>query len=80
MNAKDITIRALKTFAQAFVPVVVVALKTMDITGIDEIKALAYTTLISGCAAGLSAVMNLFLELLNKKSDKTVPEDNDKCG
>ena len=64
MTYKDILIRALKTFVQAFIPVVATAFATADITEIDNLKAVAYSALISGCAAGLSAVWNLIIKFI----------------
>ena len=61
---KDIAIRAFKTFIQGFLGAIVITGET-DITNPDVIKAL----LIGALAAGISAVMNLFLELLKNVED-----------
>ena len=38
MNYKDIAIRAIKTFIQAFIPVVIAAFQVADFTNWDQIK------------------------------------------
>lgn len=80
MNYKDIAIRALKTFVQAFVPVVAAAFAAADLTEFDSIKTVGYSALISGIAAGISAVWNLIIQLMQPKAVMTssvVVEDND---
>lgn len=69
MNYKEIIIRAVKTFIQAFVPVLLAFLKVADFTDWSAFKTALYTTLVSAAAAGLSAVMNLALKYLNKGAD-----------
>lgn len=73
MNYKDILIRALKTFVQAFIPVVAAAFATADLTELSNLKAVAYSALISGVAAGISAVWNVFIGLYEK--DKATPTE-----
>ncbi len=63
MNYKDIASRALKTFLQAFVPVLIAAFQVADLTDWDNLKTIAYSALISAFAAGISAVWNLVLEI-----------------
>ena len=62
---KDIIIRALKTFLQGFLDALVVSLQGSDLTNFEVLKSL----LIGAIAAGISAVMNLILRLLNKNGD-----------
>ena len=77
MNYKDILIRALKTFVQAFIPVVAAAFATADITELDNLKAVAYSALISGGAAGISAVWNLIIQATELKAEKELDEDSE---
>ena len=67
MNYKDIAIRALKTFIQAFVPVLIAAFQVADLTDWDSLKTIAYSALISAFAAGISAVWNLVLEIAKSR-------------
>lgn len=60
---KDIIIRAVKTFIQGFLGALAVTLPNNDYSDLTVIKSL----LIGAIAAGISAVMNLFLGYLNKK-------------
>lgn len=57
---KDIAVRAVKTFVQAFLSVV--ALGVGDVVNVSTLKAL----LVAGLSAGISAVWNVVV--LNKKS------------
>ena len=77
MNYKDILIRALKTFVRAFVPVVAAAFATADLTELDNLKAVAYSALISGAAAGISAVWNIIIGLLPEKKETPSEGEND---
>lgn len=61
---KDIAIRAFKTFIQGFLGAIVITSGT-DLTNPEVLKSL----LIGALAAGISAVMNLFLELLKHVED-----------
>lgn len=61
----DILVRALKTFFQGFLGALVVTLPNSDLTNTTVIKSL----LIGAVSAGISAVMNLILSLLNKNGD-----------
>ncbi len=61
----DILIRALKTFIQGFLGALVVTLPNSDLTNYTVLKSL----LIGAVSAGISAVMNLILSLLNKNGD-----------
>jgi len=60
---KDIIIRALKTFLQGFLGALTITLPNSDFSDETVIKSI----LIGAVAAGISAVMNLFLGYLNKK-------------
>lgn len=59
---KDILIRALKTFIQAFVAAFL--LGTSNLSNLD--KKVVESALLGGLAAGISAVMNLVGNLLDK--------------
>ena len=60
---KDITIRALKTFVQAFlgilIPEVILILNNQEMW--SDWKAVIIPFVASGCAAGISAVWNMVL-------------------
>lgn len=58
VNYKDIGIRALKTFVQSFLAVVVVGLTAVD--SLDALIAL----IVAGLAAGISATWNWIKETL----------------
>lgn len=60
---KDILIRALKTFIQGFLGALAVTLPSSDFSNTEVIKSL----LIGAVAGGVSAVMNLIINLLNNK-------------
>ncbi len=62
---KDILIRALKTFIQGFLGALAVTLPSSDLSNSDVIKSL----LIGGIAAGISAVMNLIINSMDKKRE-----------
>lgn len=62
---KDILIRALKTFIQGFLGALAVTLPSSDLSNFDVIKSL----LIGGIAAGISAVMNLIINSMDKKRE-----------
>ena len=61
--SKDIFVRAFKTFIQAFIAVISISIATTDLTNLEALKALG----IGGLAAGISALMNFILNLLEKK-------------
>ena len=63
---KDILIRALKTFIQGFLGALAVTLPSSDLTNVDIVKSL----LIGAVAGGISAVMNLTINYLNKGGEK----------
>lgn len=60
---KDILIRAGKTFIQGFLGSLAVTLPNSDFNNSEVIKSL----LIGAVAGGVSAVMNLIINLLNNK-------------
>jgi len=60
---KDILIRALKTFIQGFLGALAVTLPNSDFSDMSVLKSL----LIGAIAAGISAVMNLILNYINRK-------------
>lgn len=62
---KDILIRALKTFLQAFIAAFL--LGTSNLSNLD--KKVLESALLGGLAAGISAVMNLLSNLLSKGDD-----------
>lgn len=61
---KDILIRAVKTFIQGFLGALAVTLPSTDLSDSAVIKSL----LIGAFAGGISAVMNLVINYLNKES------------
>lgn len=60
---KDILIRALKTFIQAFIAAFL--LGTENLSHID--KQVLESALLAGLAAGISAVMNLVSNIISKE-------------
>lgn len=60
---KDILIRAGKTFIQGFLGALAVTLPNSDFSNMQVVKSL----LIGAVAGGVSAVMNLIINLLNNK-------------
>ena len=59
---KDICIRAIKTFIQGFLGALAITLPSTDLTDIALVKSI----LIGAIAGGISAVMNLIINLLNE--------------
>lgn len=62
---KDILIRALKTFVQAFLSAVSVD-TLLGVTDLDTLKKVLISILIAATAAGISAVWNMATELIDK--------------
>lgn len=60
---KDILIRALKTFIQGFLGALAITLPNANLSDMAVVKSL----LIGAIAAGISAIMNLIIQLLNKE-------------
>ncbi len=65
MNFKDIGIRAIKTFIQGFFGALAVTLPTSDFSDMAMVKSL----FIGALAGGISAVMNLVANLINKEEN-----------
>lgn len=63
---KDVAIRALKTFAQAFISSISID-ALFGVTDLDMLKKIGISMLIAGTAAGISAVWNSALKLLETK-------------
>ncbi len=68
---KDIVIRALKTFVQAFLSAVSVD-ALLGVTDFDAFKRIGISMLVAGTAAGISAVWNTMLEVTNITSGGAV--------
>lgn len=64
---KDIAIRALKTFVQAFLSAVSVD-AFLGVTDFDAFRKVAFSVLIAGAAAGICAVWNGALNYINAKN------------
>lgn len=62
---KDILVRAAKTFIQGFLGALAVTLPNSDFSNMQVVKSL----LIGAVAGGISAVMNLIINMLNKKGE-----------
>ena len=60
---KDILIRALKTFIQGFLGALAITLPNANLSDMAVVKSL----LIGALAAGISAIMNLIIQLMNKE-------------
>lgn len=63
---KDIAVRAVKTFAQAFLSAISVD-ALFGVTDKDTLKSVGISMLIAGTAAGISAVWNAAVEIINLK-------------
>lgn len=63
---KDILIRAVKTFFQGFLGALAVTLPSTDFTDTTIMKSL----LIGAVAGGISAVMNMTINLLDSKKEE----------
>ena len=62
---KDILVRAAKTFVQGFLGALAVTLPSSDFSDSKILKSL----IIGAVAGGISAVMNLIINSLNKKEE-----------
>ena len=60
---KDVAIRALKTFAQAFISAISVD-TLLGVTDLDMLKKICVSMLIASTAAGISAVWNSALKMI----------------
>ena len=67
---KDIAIRAVKTFVQAFLSAISVD-ALLGVTDFDAFKRIAVSMLIAGSAAGISAVWNTVLRAVNSRLEGT---------
>ena len=67
---KDIAIRAVKTFVQAFLSTISVD-ALLGVTDFDAFKRIAVSMLIAGSAAGISAVWNTVLRAVNSRLEGT---------
>ena len=63
---KDVAIRALKTFAQAFISSISID-ALFGVTDLDMLKKIGISMLIAGTAAGISALWNSALKMLEAK-------------
>lgn len=63
---KDVAIRALKTFAQAFISAISVD-TLLGVSDLDMLKKIGVSMLIAGTAAGISALWNSALKMLGSK-------------
>ena len=70
---KDILKRALKTFIQGFLAVLIYSLKDQDLTDLSILKP----ALIGALAGGISAVMNFTYNLLPKNDYKEMVDEED---
>ena len=64
-KVKDVLIRAGKTFVQAFFSSIVVE-NFLVVKDAETLKVVLASTLIAGAAAGVSAVWNMIVNLINK--------------
>lgn len=64
---RNILERAGKTFIEAFIGVLVVTLPNADISD----KSVLYSIIAGAIATGISAVLNLALNYIDKKKNKT---------
>lgn len=62
---KDVIIRALKTFVQGFLGALAISLPSTNLTDIALVKSI----LIGAIAGGISAVMNLVVNLINQRKE-----------
>lgn len=69
---KDIIIRALKTFIQGFLATLIVLLKESDYSDLNILKSV----IIGAIAGGISAVMNLVIQLMQKEEQTTFNTDD----
>lgn len=63
---KDVTVRALKTFAQAFISAISID-ALFGVTDLDMLKKIGISMLVAGTAAGISALWNGALKMLESK-------------
>ena len=63
---KDVGIRALKTFIQAFLGSITIN-NFMFIDDVNGLKSVFYSTLIAGISAGVSAVWNMIVNSMDNE-------------
>lgn len=68
MKWKDILVRAIKTFFQGFLGALAVTLPQTDFSDSTIMKSI----LIGAVAAGISAVMNMTVNLISVEEDKAI--------
>lgn len=68
MKWKDILIRAIKTFFQGFLGALAVTLPQTDFSDSTLLKSI----LVGAVAAGISAVMNMTVNLISVEEDKAI--------
>lgn len=66
MKWKDILVRALKTFIQAFIGSLTIMLPATDFTDLSTIKTTLLSVFIGALASGVSAVMNIIINYCKK--------------
>ena len=71
---KDILIRVLKTFAQAFLSAISVD-TLLGVTDLDTFKRIGLSMLIAGTAAGFCAVWNGALKYIESKGKEAADEN-----
>lgn len=64
-KVKDILVRAGKTFVQAFLSSVTIN-SFLVVNDVGTFKTVLYSTLIAGASAGVSAVWNMLVNLINE--------------
>ena len=72
---RDIAIRAIKTFVEAFISYITID-GVFEITDATGFKKFLLTTGISALAAGISAVWNLGMEIVSQKVSEELDELN----
>ena len=72
---RDIAIRAIKTFVEAFISYITID-GVFEITDATGFKKFLLTTGVSALAAGISAVWNLGMEIVSQKVSEELDELN----
>lgn len=74
-DIRDIAIRAIKTFVEAFISYITID-GVFEITDATGFKKFLLTTGISALAAGISAVWNLGMDIVSQKVSEELDELN----
>lgn len=74
-DIRDIAIRAIKTFVEAFISYITID-GVFEITDATGLKKFLLTTGISALAAGISAVWNLGMDIVSQKVSEELDELN----